>query len=245
MSNPVLNEKFLGREGVIDSAPMTINGAISKTLILFVCLLISAVYTFSLVASGFADKAQMLTIGGAIGGLILALIIIFSRNLTVYKYLTPVYAVAEGFFVGGLSAFFESAFAGIVFQAVTATFVTLFMMLGLYRAGIIRATEKFRSAVVLATMSIAAIYVIQIVASFFGRSIPEIFTASTLGIVFSVIAVIIASLNLILDFDFIERGAQAMLEKEYEWYGAFGLMVTLVWLYVEILRLLIKYSSRN
>lgn len=245
MSNPVLNEKFLGREGVIDSAPMTINGAISKTLILFVCLLISAVYTFSLVASGFADKAQMLTIGGAIGGFILALIIIFSKNLTVYKYLTPVYAVAEGFFVGGLSGFFESAFAGIVFQAVTATFVTLFMVLGAYRAGIIRATEKFRSVVILSTMSIAAIYVIQIVASFFGRSIPEIFTASTLGIVFSVIAVILASLNLILDFDFIERGAQAMLEKEYEWYGAFGLIVTLVWLYVEILRLLIKFYSRN
>lgn len=245
MSNPVLNEKFLGREGVIDSAPMTINGAINKTLILFVCLLISAVYTFSLVASGFADKAQMLTFGGAIVGFILAMIIIFSRNLTVYKYLTPVYAVAEGFFVGGISAFFESAFAGVVFQAVTATFVTLFMMLGLYRAGIIRATEKFRSTVILATMSIAAIYVIQIVASFFGRSIPEIFTASTLGIVFSVIAVIIASLNLILDFNFIERGSQSMLEKEYEWYGAFGLMVTLVWLYVEILRLLIKFNSRN
>lgn len=245
MSNPVLNDKFLEREGVIDSAPMTINGAINKTLILFVCLLVSAVYTFSLVASGFADKAQMLTIGGAIVGFILALIIIFSRNLTVYKYLTPVYAVAEGFFVGGLSAFFESAFAGIVFQAITATFVTVFMMLGLYRAGIIRATEKFRSTIILATMSIAAIYIIQIIASFFGRSIPEIFTASSIGIGFSAIVIVIASLNLILDFDFIERGSQAMLEKEYEWYGAFGLMVTIVWLYVEILRLLAKLNSRN
>lgn len=245
MSNPVLNDKFLEREGVIDSAPMTINGAINKTLVLFVCLLVSAVYTFSLVAAGFTDKAQMLTYGGAIGGFILAMIIIFSRNLTVYKYLTPVYAVAEGFFVGGLSAFFESAFAGIVFQAVTATFVTVFMMLGLYRAGIIRATEKFRSTVILATLSIAAIYVIQIVASFFGRSIPEIFTASSIGIGFSAIVIVIASLNLILDFDFIERGAQAMLEKEYEWYGAFGLMVTIVWLYVEILRLLAKLNSRN
>ena len=118
-------------------------------------------------------------------------------------------------------------------------------MLGLYKAGVIRATEKFRSVLLLATASIAVIYLIQFVASFFGRSIPEIFTASGIGIGFSILVVGIAALNLIIDFDFIERGAMSMLERDYEWYGAFGLMVTIVWLYIEMLRLIAKLNSRN
>ena len=125
------------------------------------------------------------------------------------------------------------------------TLVTILMMLGLYKAGVIRATEKFRSVLLLATASIAVIYLIQFVASFFGRSIPEIFTASGIGIGFSILVVGIAALNLIIDFDFIERGAMSMLERDYEWYGAFGLMVTIVWLYIEMLRLIAKLNSRN
>ena len=118
-------------------------------------------------------------------------------------------------------------------------------MLALYRTGLIRATEKFRSVILISTMSIAVIYLIQIIASFFGRGIPQIFTSSNLGILFSLFVVAIAALNLILDFDFIERGSQAMLEKQYEWYGAFGLMVTVVWLYIELLKLLAKLNSRR
>ena len=245
MSNPILNDKFLENERVLDERPMTVSGAINKTLILFLCLLLPAVYTFSLMMSGYIDHAQMLTIGGAIVGFILAMVIIFWRNPSSYKFLTPLYAIAEGCFVGGISAFFESAWIGIILQAVICTLMTVLVMLGLFRTGIIKATEKFRSVVLISTLSIGAIYLIQIIASFFGRSIPQIFTASPLGIGFSVIVILIAALNLVLDFDFIEKGSEAMLQKEYEWYGAFGLMVTIVWLYIEMLRLLAKLYSRE
>lgn len=245
MSNPVLNDNFLENERVLDSRPMSVSGAVNKTLILFLCLLIPAVYTFSLMMSGYIDHAKMLTTGGAIVGFILAMVIIFWRNPSSYKFLTPLYAVAEGCFVGGISAFFESEWVGIVLQAVICTLMTVFVMLGLFKAGVIKATEKFRSVVLISTLSIGAIYLIQFIASFFGRSIPQIFTASPMGIGFSVIVIFIAALNLILDFDFIERGSENMLHKDYEWYGAFGLMVTIVWLYIEMLRLIAKLSSRE
>ncbi len=269
MSNPILNENFLDKdkvhyaEPVADentarnsddirtyqdrsfiAEPMTVNGAINKTFILFGCLLLAAMYTWSLMMGGFMDKAVMLCYGGAIVGFILAMVIVFS-NARGIKFLAPAYAVAEGFFVGGISAMFEASWSGIVMQAVTATFAALVSMLLLYRLNVIRATEKFRSVLLISTASIAVIYLIQIIASFFGRGIPQIFTASPIGIGFSIIVVAIAALNLIIDFDFIERGADCLLEKKYEWYGAFGLMVTLVWLYLEILRLIAKLNSRN
>ena len=243
MSNPVLNEKFLENERVLQGEPMSINGSISKSFILFGILLVAAAYTWFLMASGYTDMAGMLAVGGAIAGFILALVIIFTRKAM--HVLTPLYAICEGFFVGGISAMFEASYSGIVFQAVTATFAAVFSMLALYRTGLIRATEKFRSVILISTMSIAVIYLIQIIASFFGRGIPQIFTSSNLGILFSLFVVAIAALNLILDFDFIERGAEAMLEKQYEWYGAFGLMVTVVWLYIELLKLLAKLNSRR
>lgn len=239
----LLNNNYSGENIVLDSSIMTVNGAINKTLILFSCLFLSAAFTWGSLMSGFVDRAQMLTIGGAVVGFILAMVIIFSGNKSLYKVLTPIYALAEGCFIGGISAFFESSIAGIVVQAVIATMVTILMMLTLFRAGIIRATEKFRSVLFTATLSVGAIYLIQWIASFFGRSIPEIFTASPIGIGFSVIVVAIAALNLINDFDFIEKGAEFSLQKEFEWYGAFGLMVTIVWLYIEILHLLAKIAA--
>ena len=245
MSNPELNEKYLESEKALESAPMSVVGAINKTVILLICLLVPAIYTFSLVFAGFMDKAQLLTMGGALVGFIIALVMIFSRKPNLFKYLAPAYAVAEGFFVGGISAFFEASWTGIVLQAIIATLVTVFFMLALFRAKIIRATEKLRSVIVLSTVSVAAIYIIQMIASAFGRSIPQIFTASPIGIGFSIFVVVIAALNLILDFDFIQKGEENMLDKEYEWYGAFGLMVTIVWLYIEMLKLLAKLSSRE
>ena len=245
MSNPVLNDKLFEREQALESSPMTVSGAINKTLILLLALIIPAIYTFSLMFAGFADKAQMLTIGGAIVGFVLALIMIFGRNTASFKFLAPAYAVAEGFFVGGISAFFEASWAGIILQAVIATLVTVFFMLGMFKTGLIRATERLRSVVFISTASIFAIYLIQFIASFFGRSIPQIFTATPLGIGFSHFVVAIAALNLIFDFEFIQQGEARMLDKEYEWYGAFGLMVTIVWLYIEILKLLAKLNSRD
>ena len=240
MANPILNDRFTQAEGVVNGQVMTVNGTLDKTFLLFLCAILPAFYTWNQFMSGFTDKAYMLTTIGAIVGFIFALIVSFTRN----KFLTPLYAMCEGLFLGGISAVFNAQYPGIVIQAVLGTFAAMFAMLGLYRIGAIKCTDKFRSIVFTATLSIAVLYLIQWIGSFFHYSIPAIFGAGTIGIGFSVLVVAIASLNLILDFDFIEKGTQAMLPKDYEWYGAFGLMVTLVWLYIEILRLLAKLRDR-
>lgn len=244
MANPILNNMQKNEIAyALESQPMTVNGSINKTFILLTFVFLAACYTWGLAMDGFTDKAQILTTGGAIVGFILAMVIIFSRKAM--NILAPLYAVAEGFFLGGVSAVYAAEYSGIVLQAILATFAVLAVMLLLFRANVIQVTDKFRSVVVTATLSIAAIYAIQIIASLFGRGIPQIFTSSTIGVGFSVFVVAIAALNLIIDFDLIEKGANAMLPKEYEWYGAFGLMVSLIWLYIEILRLIAKTQSRN
>ena len=240
MSNPILNDNFTQTEGVVSGQLMTVNGTLDKTFLLFLCAILPAAYTWNQFTLGFTDKAQMLTIGGAIVGFIFALIVSFTRN----KFLIPLYALCEGLFLGGISAIFNAQYPGIVIQAVVATFAAMFSMLGLYRFGVIKCTDKFRSVIYISTISIAVLYLIQWIASFFHYGIPGIFGSGTIGIGFSLIVVAIAALNLILDFDFIERGVNSMLPKDYEWYGAFGLMVTLVWLYIEILRLLAKIRER-
>lgn len=240
MSNPILNDRFTETDGVVSGQVMTVNGTLDKTFILFLCAIMPAIYTWNQFVSGFTDKAYMLMTVGAIVGFVFALILAFTKN----KYLAPLYAMCEGLFLGGISAVFNAQYPGIVIQAVLGTFASMFAMLGLYRFGIIKCTDKFRSIIFTATISIAVLYLIQWIGSFFHYSIPAIFGAGTVGIGFSVVVVAIASLNLILDFDFIEKGSQMMLPKDYEWYGAFGLMVTLVWLYIEILRLLAKLRDR-
>lgn len=243
MANPILNEsKFNENERVLDGMPMTVNGTIQITAFLGLLIVCAATFVWSRYSGGYIDMAMMLTGGGAIVGFILALIISFTRN----KFLVPVYAVCEGCFLGGISAIFETQYPGIVLSAVVCTFATLFSMLALYRFGIIKATEKFRSVIFIATASIAAVYLVNIIGVFFlHKQVPLLYSASPLGILVSVIITIVAALNLIIDFDFIEKGAQMMLPKDYEWYGAFGLTVTLVWLYLEILNLLAKLNSRR
>ncbi len=244
MANPILNNmQNYDRDFALESEPMTVNGSINKTFILLACTFLAACYTWGLAMSGFSDKAQILTNGGAIVGFILAMVIIFTRKAL--HILTPIYAIAEGFFIGGISAVYAAQYAGIVTQAVLATFAVLAIMLLLFQSGAVKCTDKFRSVILTATLSVGAIYLIQIVASIFGRGIPQIFTSSPIGIGFSVVVVLIAAFNLIIDFDFIEKGAENMLPKTYEWYGAFGLMVSLIWLYIEILRLLAKTQNRN
>lgn len=244
MANPILSNNFNVDERVYEGEPMTISGSINKTLTLLALAVVAAGYTWWLLASGFTDKASIFCIGGAIVGFILALIISFTGGKTA-PVLAPVYALCEGFFLGGISAFFEAAQSGIVVQAIAGTFAVLFSMLLLYRAKVIQCTEKFRAVIFTATLSIGLIYLIDIVASFFGRGIPQIFTSSTVGILFSIAVVLIAAFNFIMDFEFIKRGAETLMPKEYEWFGAFGLMVTLVWLYLEILRLLLKLADRS
>ncbi len=241
MSNPILNEKFTEQERILEGEPMTVNGTIQITAFLGILLVAAAAFVWSRMTLGYTDLAVMLTAGGAIVGFVLALIICFTRT----KYLIPVYAVCEGLFLGGVSASFEASYPGIVSQAVAGTFAALFAMLILYRSNIIRCSDKFRSVIFVATLSIAAVYLIDFIGGFFGLHVPMINSASPAGIGISAVICVIAALNLIVDFDFIERGSQMMLPKDMEWYGAFGLMVTIVWLYLEILRLLAKLQDRR
>lgn len=243
MTNPVLKQidETSGERVLQQNEIMTVNGTLQITLLMGLILLVAAAYVWSRATLGYTDQVAMLSGIGAIGGFIIALIISFTRT----KYLVPVYAGLEGLFLGGISSIFEASYPGIVVQTVAGTFAAFFSMLILYRANIIRCTDKFRSVIFISTLSIAGIYLISIIGGFFGYTIPQIHTSSNIGLLFSVVVVLIAAFNLILDFDFIEQGAQKMLPKDYEWFGAFGLMVTLVWLYLEILKLLAKLSDRR
>ena len=242
MSNPILNEKnFNEQERILEGMPMTINGTIQVTVFLGLLLVCAATFVWTRYTGGYTDLAMMLTGGGAIVGFILALIISFTR----IKYLVPVYAACEGCAIGGISAIFEVQYPGIVTQAVAGTFAALFAMLLLYKMNLIRATEKFRSVIFISTASIAGIYLVDILGRWlFHMHVPLINSASPAGILVSIVIVAIAALNLIIDFDFIEKGEQMMLPKDFEWFGAFGLMVTLVWLYLEILKLLAKVNRK-
>ena len=224
---------------------MTLMGTVHKTGALLLLLLISASMTWSMVFSPAADgqlvvsgPVGLLTIGGAIGGLIFAMVTIFKPRWA--PVTAPIYAVLQGLFIGGISAFMERIYPGIVPQAAGLTFGILFVLLAAYRSGLIRATENFKLGVVAATGGIFVIYIASFILGFFGVSIPFLHDSGPIGIGISVFICIVAALNLVLDFDFIENGAEHGAPKYMEWVGAFGLMVTLVWLYIEILLLLAK-----
>jgi uncharacterized YccA/Bax inhibitor family protein len=182
-------------------------------------------------------------IGGAIGGLITALITTFSPRRAAMT--APIYAVFEGLFLGAVSAMFEAMYPGLVMRAVSLTFGVFFIMLLLYRSGTIRATEKFKTVIFAATGGIALVYLGSFIAGLFGVNVSFLHGNSMLSIGISLFVVVVAALNLILDFDMITQGTNARAPKYMEWYGAFGLMVTLIWLYLEMLRLLSKLASRD
>ncbi|MFI3300726.1 MAG: Bax inhibitor-1/YccA family protein [Candidatus Gastranaerophilales bacterium] len=243
MSNPVLNDKYLSQEKVLTGEPMTISGAINKILILTAFVFLGAGFNWNLLLNGYADKAMMLGIAGGILGFVLSLVIIFNKQTA--KFLSPIYSIGQGLLLGSLSYYFEASYQGIVIQAIGGTLIVLLTMLGLYKAKLIQYTQKFQAVLMTAMMSILIIYVIQIVASFFGRGIPAIFESGAIGIGFSIVVIIVAALSLIQDFHIIELGVNNMLAKDFEWYSAFGMMITLLWLYVEILRLLAKLNNRR
>lgn len=238
--NPTLNNKtFEELSGAIDSERMTLSGTVNKTAMLLALLLITAGYTWSqFFKTGDASAVLPLMWGGLIGGLVFALITIFKKTWA--PVTAPIYALLEGLAIGGISAFYEIQFPGIVMQAVGLTFGTLFCLLAAYRSGLIKVTENFKLGIVAATGAIFVLYLVNMVLSMFGMPIGFIHEGGTFGIIFSLVVVTIAALNLVLDFDFIENGVEAGAPKYMEWYGAFGLIVTLVWLYLEILRLLSK-----
>jgi uncharacterized YccA/Bax inhibitor family protein len=244
--NPALNAKtFAALPRTADpSRAMTIQGTVNKALLMLALLLIPSVWVWQqYFASGTPQTIMPWLYIGGIGGFVVALITIFKRQWS--PVTAPLYAVLEGLAIGAISAFFEAQFHGIVIQAVALTFGTLLCLLLVYKSRIIKVTARFRLGVVAATGGIVIIYVLTIVLGFFGIHIPYIYGSGTIGIVFSLFVVTIAALNLVLDFDFIENGAAAGAPKYMEWYAAFGLMVTLIWLYLEILRLLAKISSRR
>ena len=253
--NPALKESTfldLGSGTVVsrDAGAMTLNGTVNKTGILLLLSVLTAAFawTQSVVTGpdGTAMVAPGVTIyalGGAIGGFILAMVTVFKKTWS--PVTAPLYALVEGFFLGAISAVFELKYPGIVFQAVVLTFGTLGALLAAYRSGLIRATENFKLGVVAAPGGIALVYLVSMGLRLFGKDIPLIHESGLVGIGFSLFVVVIAALNLVLDFDFIESGVEAGAPKYMEWYGAFGLMVTLVWLYIEFLRLLAKLQSRD
>jgi len=230
-----------------DSEVMTLNGTANKTGVLLLLTIITAAYAWSQVDFGAGAQPggafNLYLWGGLIAGLVFALATIFKKEWA--SVTAPLYALSEGFFLGAISAVYNHVFDGIVQQAVLLTFGTLFAMLMAYRSGLIRATEKFKLGVVAATGGIALVYLVSMVLGFFNIQIPLIHESGMIGIGFSLFVVVVAALNLVLDFDFIETGVQQRAPKYMEWYGAFGLMVTLVWLYIEFLRLLSKLQSRD
>jgi uncharacterized YccA/Bax inhibitor family protein len=243
-SNPALNDQVFRGAGVAIGEPMTLQGTVNKTGVLLLCVIATAAWTWNIfLRSHSQESAMSLAIIGGIGGFIFALVTIFKKTWA--PVTAPIYALLEGLVLGGISAMFELRFPGIAIQAVSLTFGTLVVLLLAYRSGLIPVTEKFKMGVVAATGGIALFYLMTIVLGFFGVHFTTINGAGPIGIGFSVFVVIIASLNLVLDFDFIESGVRAGAPKYMEWYAAFGLMITLIWLYFEILRLLSKLRSRN
>ncbi len=221
---------------------MTVSGTISATAVLFVLLLGGAIAGWQATPTD-GDQVEfpgVALVGVAIG---FACVIGLWFRPQWAKILGPIYAIAEGFFVGAISAAFEAAYPGIVVQAVGATLGVFAVMLVLYRTRIIKVTEKFRRTVIFATLGVMVLYLVSFVITLFGGEVPFINEPSLFGILFSFFVAGLAAVNLALDFDFIERGSKAGLSKDYEWYAAFGLLVTLVWLYLEILRLLAKLRN--
>lgn len=235
-SNPILRDDAYTNSGT--GEVMTARGAVNKTFILLGILILGAALVW-----GQPLKYMPLAMPAIIVGAILALVTVFKKEWS--PITAPVYAFCEGIAVGWLSAVIEQSYHGIVTQAVILTFGVLFCMLGLYQSGIIKVNDKLRLAIVAATGAIGLVYLVGWIMSFFGKSIPMINEGGPVGIGFSLIVVGVAAFNLVLDFDFIEKGPQYGAPKYMEWYAGFGLMVTLIWLYVEILRLLTKLNRRD
>ncbi|HTC58257.1 MAG TPA: Bax inhibitor-1/YccA family protein [Candidatus Sulfotelmatobacter sp.] len=250
-SNPALGDKTFQDlasnryGGAIDlSSRMTLNGTVNKTGLLLVCAVATAAWTWHLfLASQAAADIAVPLLVGTIGGFIVAMVTVFKKEWA--PVTAPIYALLEGLALGGLSAIFNTRYPGVAIQAVGLTFGTLFVLLLAYASGMIKVTDKFRLGVVAATGGIAVFYLLEMGLSFFGVHFIAINSGGAIGIAFSLFVVAIAALNLVLDFDFIQQGVTYGAPKYMEWYGAFGIIVTLVWLYLEILRLMSKLRSRN
>ncbi len=250
-ANPALNKNtFAGFAPLAGSPVMTLSGTVNRIALLLLLVVAGAFYTWRLAFQAMETDSLTASrailpwmIGGGLGGFIVALVTIFKRSIS--PITAPIYAVLEGLFLGGISAFLEYQYPGIVINAVALTFGILFALLFIYRTGLIKPTENFKLGVFAATGGVVVLYLVSFLLNIFGVHVGYLHNSSPLSIGISVVIVIIAALNLVLDFDFIEQGAAASAPKYMEWYAAFGLIVTLVWLYLEILRLLSLLARRN
>lgn len=245
--NPVFRGNAFTPDATFATAPaaqrMTLSGTVNKTgILLILCLATASIVWNRFFESGNPASIMGLLWLGLIGGLGAAIATMFKRQWAAIT--APLYALLQGLVLGGISAIFEAKYPGIVIQAIGLTFGTLGVLLLAYKSGWIKPTENFRLMIVAATGGIAILYLISFIMGFFGSSIGFIHSNGLFGIGFSLFVVAIAALNLVLDFDFIEAGAEQGAPKYMEWFGAFSLMVTLIWLYLEILRLLAKLRSR-
>ncbi len=249
MANPVLTEKVF-RDASVSGASgvMTVNGTAVKSLLLVLMVLAGASYTWKIFYEAINPASVTPWMwGGVTGGFITAIVISFKPNLA--QYLAPLYAVLQGLFLGAISAMFNEAFAesapGIVMNATLLTIITTMVMLIIYRTGIIKVDAKFTRIIVIAVSAIAFYYFISILLSLFGVNLTMLHNSSPLSIGISIVIVLVAAFSLLLDFNFIEKASQAGAPKYMEWYGAFALMVTIIWLYLEILKLLAKFAGRR
>ncbi len=233
------------------SGTMTLQGTVIRTLILVGVLMATATFTWAqtLVATeaGLAVGNRSAAIGymivGFLGGFVMALVTAFVPRIS--PWTAPVYAALEGLALGGLSAIFEARFPGIVVSSIGLTVGTLVLLLGVYSTGLVRVTEGFKAGVIAATGAVMLVYLVSIILRLFGVGVPFIHDSGPFGIIFSLVVVVIASLNLVLDFDNISENVRYGAPKYMEWYCGFGLLVTLVWLYLEVLRLLAKLRGRD
>ena len=241
-NNPVLKEKVFAGE-LATGEVMTIQGTVNRTGLLLLFVVVAAAWTWGLAHSETPGDATPWMLGGALLGFVVALVTVFKKTWAPVS--APIYALCQGLFLGGISAILNKSYPGIAIQAISLTFGVMLVLLLAYKLGIVRATRGFKLGVIAATGGIAIVYLINMVMGLFFRSqISVLNSATPLGIGVSLFIVVIAALNLILDFDMIENAARMGAPKYMEWYGAFGLMVTLVWLYLEILRLLSKVRRR-
>jgi uncharacterized YccA/Bax inhibitor family protein len=243
-SNPALKDgTFTGARAAAGEPAMTLQGTATKSLLLVLLTVFAASFTWNAVATGKVEIVGPATLVGGIGGFVVALVTVFRPRLA--PWTGPLYAVLEGLLLGGVSALYNARFAGLPLQAVALTFGVFMALLLVYRTGLIRATENFRLGVVAATGGIMLMYLLSWVLGMFGVQMGFLHDSGPLSIGISLVVVVVAALNLVLDFDFIERGVAHGAPKVMEWYAAFGLLVTLVWLYLELLRLLAKLQGRD
>ena len=241
-SNPMFRDSLYQNSFDALQKPMTVSGTLNKLLLLTLVMIISGAAVFYQFSMQRYDYVQTLLIAGCVVGFVSALLMMFVHKIT--PYIAPIYAFSQGALLSGLSCLFEASYSGIVIQAISITFLAVLSMAILFKAKLIQATEKFRAVLATATLAVFIFYLISFIISFFGVNVPYFSSSSPISIVINVAIAGIAALNLIIDFDNIDRGVNAQLPSFFEWYSAVGLLATIVWLYIEILRLLARLRDR-